>query len=105
MLLKNSGFLGMFLITLLNVSQLQAQYLGFTTEVPGDISLCSEGDFTITFQNDFGKRIKNIYVLVEFPEGVEYNGNLSNHTPYTAYEYYTGYSYQVWFWIHGVPKK
>ena len=82
-----------------------AQYLLFNNQVPSSLSVCeNEEGFVIEFKNNFGKKIRNIYVIVTFPNGVQYNGNLANNSNYPAYEYNVNNPETPWFRINQIPK-
>ena len=86
-------------------TQVSGQYLSFNNQVPQSLSVCENEDgFRIRFRNNFGGQIRNIYVKVQFPNGVEYNGNLSNNSNWSANEYNLNDLSTPWFRIQQLPK-
>ena len=94
-----------FTVTILTFPIVFGQNLIFNNQVPAALSVCeNEEGFRIQFRNNFGKKIRNIYIRVDFPNGVEYNGNLDNNSNWQAYEYYVTNPNLVWFRINQLPK-
>ena len=103
--MKQLSRLFLALIALLSFSLAYGQSLIFNNQVPASLSVCeNEEGFRIQFRNNFGKKIRNIYIRVDFPNGVEYNGNLENNSNWQASEYYVSSPNEAWFRINQLPK-
>ncbi len=92
-------------LMLISFSDTYAQYLIFNNQVPSTLTVCeNEEGFVVEFKNNFGKKITNIFIHVEFPNGVQYNENLVNNSGWPASEYDINDPASPWFRIDKLPK-